>query len=114
MPDKRVSRTSESRLTDLEATKRVDQIHRGMARIIDALNPLRNQSSMAHPNDVLLDEPEAMLAINCVCTPLRYLNGCWLSYLDPNESLCCILHQKATYKISAKAKELHGLLKAPV
>jgi hypothetical protein len=63
------------RLSDPEAAKRMDQIHRGMARVVDALNPLRNQSSMAHPNDPLLDEPEAMLAINCVRTLLHYLNG---------------------------------------
>ncbi len=63
------------RVTAPEAAKRMDDIHRGMARIIDALNPLRNQSSMAHPNDVLLDEPEAMLAINCVRTLLHYLNS---------------------------------------
>ncbi|HVS87999.1 MAG TPA: abortive infection family protein [Candidatus Acidoferrum sp.] len=63
------------RLADPEAAKRMDQIHRGMARIVDALNPLRNQSSMAHPNDPLLDEPEAMLAINCVRTLLHYLNS---------------------------------------
>jgi len=63
------------RLADPEAGKRMDHIHRGMARIVDALNPLRNQSSMAHPNDVLLDEPEAMLAINCIRTLLHYLNS---------------------------------------
>lgn len=62
-------------IADPEAAKRMDQIHRGMARIIDALNPIRNSSSMAHPNSVLLDEPEAMLAINCVRTLLHYLDS---------------------------------------
>jgi hypothetical protein len=62
-------------LADTQAAKRMDQIHRGMARIVDALNPIRNQSSLAHPNDPLLDEPEAMLAINCVRTLLHYLNS---------------------------------------
>jgi|SRR5882724_579233 len=62
-------------IADPEAAKRMDQIHRGVARIIDALNPIRNSSSMAHPNPVLLDEPEAMLAINCVRTLLHYLDA---------------------------------------
>jgi hypothetical protein len=63
------------RVADPEAAKRIDQIHRGMARIVDALQPLRNQSSMAHPNESLLEEPEAMLAINCVRTLLHYLDS---------------------------------------
>lgn len=62
-------------IAEPEAAKRMDQIHRGMARIIDALNPIRNSSSMAHPNPVLLDEPEAMLAINCIRTLLHYLDN---------------------------------------
>lgn len=53
-----------------------DQITRvtnAMAAITDALNPLRNNTSMAHPNETLLDEPEAMLVINSVRTLLHYL-----------------------------------------
>jgi len=42
--------------------------------IIDTLNPLRNQASVAHPNAVLLKEPEAMLVINAVRTILHYLD----------------------------------------
>lgn len=52
----------------------IKQILRSMAAIVDVLNPLRNRSSVAHPNDVLLEEPEAMLAINSVRTLLHYLN----------------------------------------
>lgn len=62
-------------LTEPEALKRMTDINRGIARIIDAMSPLRNQSSLAHPNEVLLGEPEAMLVINCVRTLLRYLNS---------------------------------------
>ena len=47
---------------------------RGLAQIIDAMNPVRNHSSMAHPNEGLLEEPEAMLAANAVRTLLHYLN----------------------------------------
>ncbi len=48
---------------------------RALATIVDTLNPLRNSKSMAHPNEELLDEPEAMLAANAVRSLLHYLNG---------------------------------------
>lgn len=50
------------------------KILRGLAQIIDAMNPVRNHSSMAHPNEKLLGEPEAMLAANAVRSLLHYLN----------------------------------------
>jgi Abortive infection C-terminus len=50
------------------------KILRGLAQVVDAMNPVRNHSSLAHPNDVLLDEPEAMLAANAVRSLLHYLN----------------------------------------
>ena len=52
----------------------VDQIIRSLAAIIGVLNPLRNRASVAHPNDILLDEPEAMLVVNAVQTILHYLD----------------------------------------
>ena len=48
-------------------------IVRGFARIVDALNPVRNRHSMAHPNEALIDEPEALLTANAVKTLLHYL-----------------------------------------
>lgn len=54
----------------VEGTK----IVRGMAQVVDALNPVRNQHSMAHPSDDLLDEPEALLVVNAVKSLLHYLN----------------------------------------
>jgi hypothetical protein len=50
------------------------KILRGLAQIVDAMNPVRNDSSLAHPNENLLDEPEAMLAANAVRSLLHYLN----------------------------------------
>ena len=44
-----------------------------IATILDALNPVRNNASVAHPNDQLLGEPEAHLVINIVRTLLNYL-----------------------------------------
>jgi hypothetical protein len=52
----------------------ITQIMRAMSSIMDALNPLRNNASVAHPNEELLDEPEAMLAINAARTILHYLD----------------------------------------
>jgi len=46
---------------------------RRLAQIADTMNPVRNHSSLAHPNDELLEE-EAMLAANAVRSLLHYLN----------------------------------------
>jgi len=55
--------------------KDVDQILRPMATIVNSMNPLRNNGSVAHPNEHLLEQPEAMLVINAVRTLLHYLNS---------------------------------------
>lgn len=52
-----------------------DHILKSMANILDKLNPLRNNASLAHPNPVLLNPDEAMLVINTVNTLLGYLNS---------------------------------------
>jgi hypothetical protein len=39
----------------------IQQIVRSFSAVLDALNPLRNKASVAHPNQVLLDAPEADL-----------------------------------------------------
>ncbi len=46
-----------------------------LAAIIDTLNTLRNQCSVAHPNDNILGEPEAYLAVNCARSLLHYLDS---------------------------------------
>jgi hypothetical protein len=46
-----------------------------MANIIDTLQPIRNHSSPAHPNDQLLEEDEAWLVIHAVKTILHYLDS---------------------------------------
>ena len=45
------------------------------ANILDALNPVWNRASVAHPSDELLDEPEARLVINTCRTLLQYLDA---------------------------------------
>lgn len=51
-----------------------ESILKSMANIFDKLNPLRNSASLAHPNEELLNQDEAMLIINTVNTILSYLN----------------------------------------
>jgi hypothetical protein len=53
----------------------VDRAVRALATVVDVLNPVRNLASVAHPNEALLDEPEAMLVINVVRSLLHYLNA---------------------------------------
>jgi len=57
-----------------ETKQRVDNTIRRMEKIMDALDPIRNQNSLGRPNTVLLDDAEAMLAINLMRTMLHYLN----------------------------------------
>jgi hypothetical protein len=53
----------------------VQAVMKMMGSIGDHLNPVRNHASLAHPNDALLDDPEAMLVINTVRTLLHYVNA---------------------------------------
>lgn len=46
-----------------------------MAAAVDAVNVMRNRSSVAHPNAELLQDPEATLAINAARTLLHYLDS---------------------------------------
>jgi hypothetical protein len=48
---------------------------RALSTILDTMNTLRNRASVAHPNDDILANPEAMLAINAVRTVLHYLDS---------------------------------------
>lgn len=53
----------------------IKNIIRNLTAISNSLNPIRNQRSLAHPNENLLQEAEANLIINCVRTLLIYLNA---------------------------------------
>ena len=55
------------------------RILRSFGVILEVLNQLRNRGSIAHPNSQLLDEPEAMLAINAARTILHYLDSRFIS-----------------------------------
>lgn len=51
------------------------RIINGTASVVDALNVLRNNASIAHPNENLLEAAEAMLAINSARTLFCYLDS---------------------------------------
>jgi hypothetical protein len=50
-------------------------ILRPLATVIDELNAARNNGSLSHPNDQLLDPAEASLAVDDARTILRYLDN---------------------------------------
>ena len=56
-------------------SEQIVRILKALGVILDSVNFLRNRGSVAHPNDELLEEPEAMLVINCVRTLLHYLDA---------------------------------------
>lgn len=52
----------------------IDQIINSFSNALDKLNPIRNMASLAHPNESLLAEDEAMFVVNSAQTVLNYLN----------------------------------------
>lgn len=52
----------------------LEKVFRAMSGIMDAMNPIRNEGSMAHPNNLLLHPPEAALVINTAKTILDYVD----------------------------------------
>jgi hypothetical protein len=53
----------------------VTQVLRSCATILDALGPVRNRASGAHPNPTLLPPEEAMLVVNVARTLLHYFDS---------------------------------------
>jgi hypothetical protein len=56
---------------DAEAKK----VFGSIASALDSLNTIRNRATLAHPNDLLLDAPEAMLYINLSRSVLAYIES---------------------------------------
>src|SRR5918995_4677654 len=52
----------------------IKKVLQSAAAILDALNPLRNQGTVAHPNESLLEEAEANLVIHVSWSLLNYLD----------------------------------------
>jgi hypothetical protein len=53
----------------------IEKILNSSSAILDALNPVRNKATVAHPNSQLLDKDEAMLVINISRSLLHYLDS---------------------------------------
>lgn len=53
----------------------IERVFQSFSNILDALNPIRNNASVAHPNNNLLEKDEAMLVINAARTLLNYLDA---------------------------------------
>jgi abortive infection Abi-like protein len=53
----------------------IEKVLNASAAILDAMNPVRNKASVAHPNAALLAEDEARLVINAARTLLAYLDA---------------------------------------
>lgn len=53
----------------------IERVLNSCAQILDAMNPVRNQASVAHPNPRLLGEAEARLVLNVAHTLLGYLDA---------------------------------------
>lgn len=68
-------RTSEVRGHEPAHDPQVGNVLASLAGAVTALNTLRNNASVAHPNQVLLGEPEAMLMVNLVRTLFNYLEA---------------------------------------
>ncbi len=51
----------------------IERILNSLASIVDALNPIRNHASIAHPNDDLLGDNEAKLVVNVINTLFHYV-----------------------------------------
>lgn len=52
----------------------IERVLKASAAILDALNPVRNMATLAHPNEVLLDEAEATLIVNVARSLLTYVD----------------------------------------
>lgn len=61
-------------MSDAVRRDEITKVLRSMGAIADSLSVLRNNASAAHPNSVLLEEPEAMLAVNAARTMLNYID----------------------------------------
>ena len=56
-------------------TTDIERVLNSFGSVLDALNPLRNRASVAHPNEFLLEEAEARLVLNGATTILGYIDS---------------------------------------
>ena len=71
----RLLRERHPRLAGAQPPGAISRVLTSLGTTVDAINAIRNTGSLAHPNEQLIDEPEAMLVINAVRTLLHYLDA---------------------------------------
>lgn len=72
----KVLRSAHPRLSDLgPRAQEIEKVLNSCANIFDAMNPVRNRASVAHPNRALLENHEARLVINVGRSLLSYLDA---------------------------------------
>jgi hypothetical protein len=68
-------RSEHPRLKDLGSRSAdIERVLNSFGNVLDAMNPLRNQASVAHPNESLLGDAEARLVLNGATTILVYVD----------------------------------------
>lgn len=58
-----------------DQSEELNKMLRSLTAVLDALNPIRNRGSVAHPNDSLIGDDEAKFVINIVSSILHYLDA---------------------------------------
>lgn len=53
----------------------ISKIINGFGSVVDAINTIRNNASIAHPNEVLLGEDEANLVVNAIRSLFHYVSS---------------------------------------
>ncbi len=56
-----------------DSQNEIGKIIRSLGNVIDALNPIRNHRSLAHPNDNLLPEEDAQFVIDVAVVCIQYI-----------------------------------------
>jgi hypothetical protein len=56
-------------------SQEIERVFQSFSSILDVLNPIRNNASVAHPNNDLLEKDEALLVINVARTLMQYLDA---------------------------------------
>ena len=71
----RLLRQNHPRLGGIQEGDVISDVLTSIGTAVDRVNTIRNRASLAHPNEDLIDEPEARLVINSVRTILHYLEA---------------------------------------
>jgi hypothetical protein len=61
--------------TNIPHDNEAKRVFGSMASALDSLNTIRNRATLAHPSDLLLEDPEAMLYINLSWAVLAYIES---------------------------------------